>query len=93
MWGSTRCTTDISGKFTCVTGDCGVHIPCNGARPAPLATLVGFTLGTKGNKDFYDTNLVDGFNLPFSITPVGGIGDCRVSGCSTVVNAVYPPEL
>ncbi|XXG85387.1 hypothetical protein AAC387_Pa11g0472 [Persea americana] len=93
MWGRTRCTTDTSGKFTCVTGDCGVHIPCNGAGPAPPATIVEFTLGTGGNKDFYDTSLVDGFNLPFSITPLGGTGNCRVSGCPADVNAICPPEL
>ncbi|XXG85388.1 hypothetical protein AAC387_Pa11g0473 [Persea americana] len=93
MWGRTRCTTDASGKFSCVTGDCGGQVPCNGAGGATPATLVEFTLGTGGSQDFYDTSLVDGFNLPMSITPQGGTGDCRGSGCPADVNAICPSEL
>ncbi|XXG85393.1 hypothetical protein AAC387_Pa11g0478 [Persea americana] len=93
MWGRTRCSTDASGKFSCVTGDCGGQVPCNGAGGATPATLVEFTLGTGGNQDYYDTSLVDGFNLPMSITPQGGTGDCRGSGCPADVNAICPSEL
>lgn len=93
MWGRTLCSTDSTGKFSCVTGDCGVVVPCNGAGAIPPATLVEFTLGTGGTQDFYDTSLVDGFNAPLSITPQGGTGRCGVSGCPADLNAICPPEL
>lgn len=94
MWGRTLCSTDTTGKFSCVTGDCGSgRIPCSGAGAAPPATLVEITLGTGGNQDFYDTSLVDGFNLPFAVTPQGGTGKCNVTSCPLDVNAICPAQL
>ncbi|KAK9922157.1 hypothetical protein M0R45_030637 [Rubus argutus] len=46
-----------------------------------------------GGKDFYDVSLVDGFNLPVSVTPLGGNGDCWTSSCRADVNAICPNEL
>ncbi|KAF6167728.1 hypothetical protein GIB67_017223, partial [Kingdonia uniflora] len=43
-----------------------------------------------GGNDFYDISLVDGFNLPISITPTSG---CPVTSCPTNVNSVCPSEL
>ncbi|XP_058076785.1 thaumatin-like protein 1b [Magnolia sinica] len=94
FWGRTRCSTDASGRFACATADCGSgQVSCNGGDAAPPATLVEFTLGGDGGKDFYDTSLVDGFNVPFSVTPQGGTGNCGTSGCAADVNAICPPEL
>ncbi|XP_077219812.1 thaumatin-like protein 1b [Tasmannia lanceolata] len=94
FWGRTHCSSDSAGKFKCATGDCGKgSIPCSGAGAIPPATLVEFTLGKNGGQDFYDTSLVDGYNLPFSVGPQGGTGNCRTSGCPSDLNAVCPPEL
>ncbi|XP_077244687.1 thaumatin-like protein 1b [Tasmannia lanceolata] len=93
FWGRTGCSTS-TGTFKCVTGDCGTGtIACPGAGAAPPATLVEFTLGKDGGQDFYDTSLVDGYNLPFSVAPQGGTGNCSPSGCPADVNAVCPSEL
>ncbi|XP_055961490.1 thaumatin-like protein 1 [Mercurialis annua] len=93
IWARSGCTTDPSGKFTCATADCGSgQIPCNGAGAIPPASLAEFTLAPNSGTDFYDISLVDGFNLPLSITPRGGSG-CQSSSCPANVNGVCPPEL
>ncbi|KAJ6755541.1 hypothetical protein OIU79_028032 [Salix purpurea] len=91
FWARTQCST--SGKFVCATADCasGV-IQCNGAGAIPPASLAEFTLRGDGGKDFYDISLVDGFNIPISITPQGGSG-CQSTSCAANVNAVCDPKL
>ncbi|XP_068651839.1 thaumatin-like protein 1 isoform X2 [Aristolochia californica] len=94
FWGRTGCEVDASGRFKCQTGDCGSNnVPCNGAGAIPPATLIEFTLNGSGGEDFYDTSLVDGYNVPISVNPRGGTGRCGVSACAANVNAVCPPEL
>ncbi|CAN1135800.1 Thaumatin-like protein 1a [Linum perenne] len=91
IWGRTDCSTDSAGKFTCLTADCGSgQIPCNGAGAVVPATLAEFTINGDGGKDFYDVSLVDGFNLPMSITPEGG--NCKTTSCAADVNKVCPPQ-
>ncbi|XP_042500988.1 thaumatin-like protein 1b [Macadamia integrifolia] len=90
FWGRTSCSSS-TGSFKCETADCGSgQVACNGAGAIPPATLVEFTLGSQ---DFYDISLVDGFNLPLSVTPQGGTGNCKSVGCSANVNSVCPSEL
>ncbi|KAI0513961.1 hypothetical protein KFK09_009993 [Dendrobium nobile] len=94
FWGRSFCSTDSSGHFSCLTGDCGTaQIPCNGAGGSPPATLIEITLGSNGNADFYDVSLVDGYNLPVAVGPIGGTGDCRLAGCQSDLNGKCPPEL
>ncbi|KAL4323626.1 hypothetical protein GQ457_11G007960 [Hibiscus cannabinus] len=90
IWARTQC----SGSFTCATGDCGSgQVGCNGAGPKPPVTLAEFTLGHNG-QDTYDVSLVNGFNLPVSITPEGGSGStCTTTSCSANVNAVCRSDL
>lgn len=72
IWGRTKCSTDDTGKFSCVTGDCGSGaVECNGSGVAPPATLAEFTLNGANGMDFYDVSLVDGYNLPIMIVPKG----------------------
>jgi hypothetical protein len=100
FWGRTYCTFNSSGKGTCETGDCGSVLQCNGAGGVPPATLAEFTLGGTTGNDFYDVSFVDGFNVPMTITPVGGAqpkpGDpywCGVAGCGTDLNPNCPAAL
>ena len=100
FWGRTYCTFNSSGKGTCETGDCGGVLQCNGAGGVPPATLAEFTLGGATGNDFYDVSFVDGFNVPMTITPVGGAqpkpGDpywCGVAGCGTDLNPNCPAAL
>ncbi|KAK1563639.1 hypothetical protein Q3G72_030528 [Acer saccharum] len=75
--------------------DCGSgQVACNGAGAAPPASLVEFTIAANNGQDTYDLSLVDGFNLPVSVTPQGGSGPtCTTSSCSANVNSVCPSEL
>ncbi|KAH7662932.1 Thaumatin family protein [Dioscorea alata] len=94
FWGRTLCSTDSTGKFSCTTADCATGtIPCNGAGSVPPATLAEITLSNNGGQDFYDISLVDGFNLPMSLSPAGGHGDCEPASCAWDVNTVCPSEM
>ncbi|KAG7579539.1 Thaumatin family, partial [Arabidopsis thaliana x Arabidopsis arenosa] len=98
IWGRTLCNQDeTTGKFTCVTGDCGSNqIECSGAGAIPPATLAEFTLNGDGNLDFFDVSLVDGYNVPMTIVPHGGtigVGKCNATGCAADLNGVCPEQL
>ncbi|KAL0431180.1 UNVERIFIED_CONTAM: Thaumatin-like protein 1 [Sesamum radiatum] len=96
MWGRTLCSQDsTTGKFTCVTGDCGSGaLECGGGGAAPPATLAEFTLNGADGLDFYDVSLVDGYNLPMLVVPQGGTGgNCSNTGCVVELNASCPSEL
>ncbi|KAK7276582.1 hypothetical protein RIF29_17725 [Crotalaria pallida] len=93
IWGRTECTSS-SGKFTCATGDCASgQVTCNGAGGIPPASLIELALVQSEGKDFYDVSLVDGFNLPMSLAPQGGSGDCKQTSCPANVNSVCPQQL
>ncbi|KAL9841089.1 putative Thaumatin family [Arabidopsis thaliana] len=98
IWGRTLCNqNEISGIFTCVTGDCGSsQIECSGAGAIPPATLAEFTLNGAENLDFYDVSLVDGYNIPMTIVPNGGaigVGKCNATGCAADLNGLCPEQL
>ncbi|KAK9946923.1 hypothetical protein M0R45_012362 [Rubus argutus] len=95
FWGRTLCTHDSTGKFSCVTGDCGSgKLECSGSGAAPPATLAEFTLDGDGGLDFFDVSLVDGYNLPMLVVPQGGSGtNCTNTGCVVDLNGVCPSEL
>ncbi|XP_071913620.1 pathogenesis-related thaumatin-like protein 3.5 [Coffea arabica] len=95
LWGRTLCSQDpTTGKFTCITGDCGSGtVECAGGA-APPATLAEFTLNGAGGLDFYDVSLVDGYNLPMLVVPQGGSGgNCTTAGCVSDLNDGCPSEL
>ncbi|CAL9113714.1 unnamed protein product, partial [Musa acuminata var. zebrina] len=93
LWARHKCSTDSSGRFSCLSGDCGTgQVACNGAGGAPPTTLVEFTLQGDGGKDFYDVSCVDGFNVPVSVVPSGG-SNCDTTSCRTNINARCPTEL
>ncbi|XP_059442202.1 thaumatin-like protein 1, partial [Corylus avellana] len=95
FWGRTNCSQDSTGKFSCVTGDCGSgKIECSGNGSAMPATLAEFTLDGAGGFDFFDVSLVDGYNLPMKVVPQGGTGqNCSSAGCVADLNDLCPPEL
>ncbi|CAN8276381.1 unnamed protein product, partial [Cochlearia groenlandica] len=101
IWGRTLCTQDATtGKFSCVTGDCGSSaVECSGSGAAPPATLAEFTLNGANGLDFYDVSLVDGYNIPMTIVPNGGgdsngvAGNCTVTGCVAELNGPCPSQL
>lgn len=100
FWGRSFCNFNSSGMGSCETGDCGGKLQCNGAGGVPPATLAEFTLGGATGNDFYDVSFVDGFNLPMTVTPVGGAQPtpgnhyfCGVAGCGVDLNPNCPSVL
>ncbi|KAH0782372.1 hypothetical protein KY290_001970 [Solanum tuberosum] len=91
FWARTHCQFDTSGKGTCATADCGGVLQCNGAGGTPPASLAEFTLDSP--MDFYDVSFVDGFNIPISVYPSGGSGNCSNIQCSSDINLQCPQEL
>ncbi|XP_078153742.1 pathogenesis-related thaumatin-like protein 3.5 [Carex rostrata] len=93
MWGRTGCSFDQDGNGPCETASCGSTLKCGVGGKTP-ATLAEFTLA---KLDFYDISLVDGYNLPISITPVNGNknggGNCSVAGCNSDLRDHCPNEL
>eukprot|EP00253_Pinus_taeda_P021529 PITA_21529 len=90
FWGRTSCSFDASGQGKCNTGDCGGLLNCQGSGQPP-ATLAEYTLNGGNNRDTYDISLVDGFNIPLSITPSDAT--CTAPTCSSNINTVCPAEL
>lgn len=95
FWGRTGCNFSSAGVGTCASGDCGGKLQCSGMGANPPATLAEFTLqGAGSNQDYYDVSLVDGFNLPLTVTPTGSFqGTCGVAGCGSDINNQCPSEL
>ncbi|GAA0144879.1 hypothetical protein LIER_05207 [Lithospermum erythrorhizon] len=93
VWARTWCT-HTNNKFTCATGDCGGKLECRGAGTVPPVTLAQFSLH-HGHADFssYGVSLVDGFNVPLTITPHEGKGQCPVVGCKADLIATCPAKL
>ncbi|XP_073275930.1 pathogenesis-related thaumatin-like protein 3.5 [Primulina huaijiensis] len=89
IWGRTGCNFDRNGNGSCQTGSCGTSLKC-AASGKPPASLAEFTLA---GTDFYDVSLVDGFNLPMTVTPINGRGNCSVAGCFSDLRLNCPAEL
>ncbi|KAL0344522.1 UNVERIFIED_CONTAM: Thaumatin-like protein [Sesamum radiatum] len=94
IWGRQYCNFDSNGKGSCVTGDCSGQLHCQGMGGVPPATVVEMTLGSSTSPlHFYDVSLVDGFNLPVSMKPVGGGIGCGVASCEVDLNICCPSAL
>ncbi|CAK7329514.1 unnamed protein product [Dovyalis caffra] len=95
VWGRTFCTQDPTGKFSCLTGDCGSgKVECAGSGAKPPATLAEFTLNGANGLDFYDVSLVDGYNLPMLLIPKKVTrGGCGATGCLIDLNGACPKDL
>ncbi|GAB2279458.1 hypothetical protein Dimus_014097 [Dionaea muscipula] len=95
VWGRTLCSLNsTTNRFSCLTADCGTGtVACSGNGASPPATLVELTLGGYNGNDYYDVSLVDGYNLPMSVDPVGGTGNCTAAGCYADLNESCPTSL
>ncbi|WVQ73790.1 hypothetical protein IAR50_003370 [Cryptococcus sp. DSM 104548] len=80
IWARTGC--DKSGdSLTCVIGACGAGtVECDGTEfGKDGATLAEFTLNGYSERDSYDISIVNGYNLPMTITPSDS--SCTTSSC------------
>ncbi|KAK6913189.1 Thaumatin family [Dillenia turbinata] len=94
IWARTGCSFRSNWKPACQTGDCDGRLACNGTIGVPPATLIEFSFGPDKTKpSFYDVSLVDGYNLPVSVTTRLGSPNCTIGGCLENLNEVCPQEL
>ncbi|KAK2988980.1 hypothetical protein RJ640_020445 [Escallonia rubra] len=83
LWARTRCSYDYTGRFTCLTGDCGTgSAECASAQTVPPVTIAEFNISSNGGLDLYVVSSSLGYNLGILVVPHGGSGgDCMASGC------------
>ncbi|XP_027357841.1 thaumatin-like protein [Abrus precatorius] len=95
IWGRTGCNFPSNNwKPACETGDCDGRLACNGLIGTPPVTLVEISLqGDRGKPNFYDVSLVDGYNLPVSVTPKIINPKCNIQGCLKDLKSICPHEL
>ncbi|MFQ6647732.1 hypothetical protein Gotur_021564, partial [Gossypium turneri] len=94
IWARTGCNFNSNWQPACETGDCDGRLQCDGLIGTPPATLVQIALqGGKAKPDFYDVSLVDGYNLPVSISTRPFSPKCAIGGCSENLNNLCPQEL
>ncbi|XWS56607.1 hypothetical protein CRYUN_Cryun09bG0100800 [Craigia yunnanensis] len=94
IWPRQGCCFDETGKGSCQTGDCAGLLQCKGLGGKPPATLVEMTLGSPTSAlHYYDVSLVDGFNVPVSMVPIGGGVGCGVAACEADLNVCCPVAL
>ncbi|CAO2816233.1 unnamed protein product [Amaranthus hypochondriacus] len=98
LWARTGCNfnpknPNLTWAPACQTGDCDSRLECNGLIGKPPATLIELTLHTDKNApSFYDVSLVDGYNLPVSVTN-GRAHNCAIKSCLKDVKGICPLEL
>ncbi|GMH31109.1 hypothetical protein Nepgr_032952 [Nepenthes gracilis] len=95
IWARTGCNFDANSRQpACQTGDCDGRLACNGLIGTPPATLVEISLhADKNTPSYYDVSLVDGYNLPVSITTWPASSACSIRGCLKDLKSVCPAEL
>ncbi|CAN8286623.1 unnamed protein product [Cochlearia groenlandica] len=95
VWGRTLCSTNSKGSFSCVTGGCILGQQAkecldNSTRPTTVAEF-NLAPNGSGSADYYDVNVVDGYNLPLLVTPVNE--KCKSIGCDIDIARTCPLEL
>ncbi|XP_020574775.1 thaumatin-like protein [Phalaenopsis equestris] len=94
FWARTDCDFSSNLNPSCQTGDCQGLLFCNGTIGLPPATLVEVSIQEETSKpSFYDVSLVDGYNLPVSVSARPTNPNCLIQGCKRSVNDVCPEEL
>ncbi|KAG8997109.1 hypothetical protein FRB95_004767 [Tulasnella sp. JGI-2019a] len=95
IWGRRNCDfTTNPGPNSCLDGGCNGGLLCDPktGTGVPPATLAEFTLSTSSGVDYYDVSLVDGFNIPISITFTTA-SYCSIASCPVDLNANCPAAL
>ncbi|XP_047312031.1 thaumatin-like protein [Impatiens glandulifera] len=95
IWARTDCNfNDTTIIPACQTGDCEGQLQCKGKIGIPPATLIELSLQADKNKpSFYDVSVVDGYNLPVSVSTKPMKPSCLIGGCVKDMKSVCPEEL
>ncbi|KAK7018287.1 thaumatin-like protein [Favolaschia claudopus] len=88
IWARTGCNFS-SNSGSCATGNCNGGLLCTGA-PAPPVSVAEFALSVGGRTDFPDVSLIEGFNVPITISNTAG---CNVPACKVDLNPTCPSML
>ncbi|KAJ9173857.1 hypothetical protein P3X46_016950 [Hevea brasiliensis] len=98
IWVRTKCTTNLTGYFSCETGDCGSGtIDCQGPPPTFPVTELNFNINQ--NVVSYEVSLIHGHNIAVRIQPnggsltEGGSGPCPVVDCIEDISNICPAPL
>ncbi|KQJ86095.1 thaumatin-like pathogenesis-related protein 4 [Brachypodium distachyon] len=85
IWPRTGCDFNDAGSGSCATGDCDGRLSCSpffSFLHSPAATLAGFFLDDRSNTDFYDIDVINGFNVAMDFSCSTGVTiRCRDAGC------------
>jgi len=93
IWGRRNCDFSVNpGPNSCATGGCNGGLLCDPhtGTGVPPATVAEWTLSGAGGMDFYDVSLVDGYDLPMSIT---NNVNCPVADCPVDLGPNCPSQL
>ncbi|KAB5516308.1 hypothetical protein DKX38_026956 [Salix brachista] len=94
FWARTGCNFTSNRQPACETGDCDGRLACDGLIGTPPVTLVQISVQADQSKpNFYDVSLVDGYNLPISVTTKQTSSKCTIGGCSKDLKKSCPEEL
>ncbi|KAF5190142.1 Thaumatin-like protein [Thalictrum thalictroides] len=94
IWARTGCDFNSGSKPACETGDCEGRLACGGSIGLPPVTLVQVSVQPNDSQPtFYDVSLVDGYNLPVSVSTRSKESNCFIGGCSKNLNSLCPQEL
>ncbi|KAK2990669.1 hypothetical protein RJ640_000231 [Escallonia rubra] len=90
LWARTLCSYDLTGRFNCLTGDCGTGSEeCASVQTVPPETVAMFNMSGNGGLDFYGVSAMSGYNLAILVVPQGDDeGNCMATAC---VNAPEGP--
>ncbi|KAH9927973.1 Osmotin thaumatin-like protein [Epithele typhae] len=93
IWARRNCDFSSNpGPNSCLDGGCNGGLVCDPhtGTGVPPATVAEFTLQGAGFQDWYDVSLVDGYNLPMSITNNKG---CHLANCGVDLGPNCPEPL
>ncbi|KAK3000171.1 hypothetical protein RJ639_023436 [Escallonia herrerae] len=91
LWARTLCSYDLTGRFNCLSGDCGTGSEeCASDQTVPPVTVAKFDISGDGGVDFYGVSAARGYNLAILVVPQGDDeGTCMATAC---VNAPDAPS-
>ncbi|KAK3004511.1 hypothetical protein RJ639_017961 [Escallonia herrerae] len=83
LWARTLCSYDLTGRFNCLTGDCGTGSEeCASEQTVPPVTVAMFNMSGNGGLDFYGLSAALGYNLAILVVPQGDDeGNCMATVC------------
>ncbi|KAK2990488.1 hypothetical protein RJ640_004190 [Escallonia rubra] len=83
FWARTLCSYGLTGRFNCLTGDCGTGSEeCVSAQTVPPVTVAKFDISGDGGVNFYGVSAARGYNLAILVVPQGDVErNCMATAC------------